>query len=829
MSKSKFFCNLQSLSILLFLAPLGILCGCGSATIPNFQLTVQNTGTGTGSITSIPAGISCGQTCGISFAKGTAVTLTATPSSNSTFAGWSGACTGTGTCTVTLMASASVTAAFNVIPVQLTVQNAGTGTGTVTSSPTGINCGTTCSATFGLGTSVTLTAAPSTGSTFAGWSGACSGTSTCAVTLTAATSVTATFNVPTSQLTVQDAGTGTGTVTSSPSGINCGTTCSANIATGTSVTLTETAGTGSTFAGWSGGCSGTSACVVALAANTSVTATFNLTSGIVLTVQDAGTGSGTVTSSPAGIDCPGTCAAGFDKGTQVVLTAVPAGGTTFAGWSGLCTGIGNCNLTLEGSTTVTPTFETGTANITSINHIVMFSQENRSLDNYFGAMRQYWAENGIPDQSFDGLPQFNPTSGEPPLKGPAPSNPGCNPADPMPSDCVWDTSNPVTSYHLITVCNENTSPSWSEAHVDWNYNDQVGKYPAKNNGFVHTAAHDARTNPGTPFYDVDGIRTMGYWDGKDMNYDYFMATSFGTSDRFFQPAMSRTNINREYLAAATSGGYAYPNGFDAADTPQLKSTTIFQELDKAGISWRVYINPEGTGCSGPPYEASCLIQTSYLENFTYAQHILNSSPQNIAPISQFFTDLTNGTLPQFTEIEPASDAGLDEHGSDSDNFPENVQAGARYVSSIMNALMASSYWSDSALLYTYDESGGMYDHVPPQPEPSPDGIPPLDLPEDSVCYSATGPTCNFTWTGYRIPFIVVSPFAKKNYVSHTVADSTAILKFVETRFNLPALNHRDAAQIDLTEFFDFNNPPWATPPTPPSQNLSNPCYLDKLP
>jgi phospholipase C len=829
MSKSKFFCNLQSMSILLFLAPLGILCGCGSATIPNFQLTVQNTGTGTGSITSIPAGISCGQTCGISFAKGTAVTLTATPSSNSTFAGWSGSCSGTGTCTVTLTASASVTAAFNVIPVQLTVQNAGTGTGTVTSSPTGISCGTTCSATFGLGTSVTLTATPSTGSTFAGWSGACSGTSTCAVTLTAATAVTATFNVPTSQLTVQNAGTGTGTVTSSPSGINCGTTCSANIATGTSVTLSETAGTGSTFAGWSGACSGTGACVVALAANTSVTATFNLSSGIILTVQDAGTGSGTVTSSPAGIDCPGTCAAGFDKGTQVVLTAVPAGGTTFAGWSGLCTGIGNCNLTLEGSTTVTPTFETGTANITSINHIVMFSQENRSLDNYFGAMRQYWAENGIPDQSFDGLPQFNPTSGEPPLKGPAPSNPGCNPADPMPSDCVWDTSNPVTSYHLITVCNENTSPSWSEAHVDWNYDDQVGKYPAKNNGFVHTAAHDARTNPGTPFYDVDGIRTMGYWDGKDMNYDYFMATNFGTSDRFFQPAMSRTNINREYLAAATSGGYAYPNGFDAADTPQLKSTTIFQELDKAGISWRVYINPEGTGCSGPPYEASCLIDTSYLENFTYAQHILNSSPQNIAPISQFFTDLTNGTLPQFTEIEPASDAGLDEHGSDSDNFPENVQAGARYVSSIMNALMESSYWSDSALLYTYDESGGMYDHVSPQPEPSPDGIPPLDLPEDSVCYSATGPTCNFTWTGYRIPFIVVSPFAKKNYVSHTVADSTAILKFVETRFNLPALNHRDAAQIDLTEFFDFNNPPWATPPTPPSQNLGNPCYLDKLP
>jgi phospholipase C len=293
--------------------------------------------------------------------------------------------------------------------------------------------------------------------------------------------------------------------------------------------------------------------------------------------------------------------------------------------------------------------------------------------------------------------------------------------------------------------------------------------------------------------------------------------------------MARTNINREYLAAATSGGYAYPNGFDTEDTPQLRSTTIFQELDKAGISWKVYINPEGTGCAGPPYQASCLVQNAYLENFTYAQHIVLDSPQNIAPISEYFSDLANDTLPQFAEIEPASDAGLDEHGSDSDDHPENVQSGARYVSSIINALMESSSWNDSALIFTYDESGGMYDHVSPQPAVSPDGIPPVDLPPTSVCATITGPTCDFVWTGYRIPLIVVSPFAKKNYVSHTVADSTAILKFVETRFGLQALTNRDAAQIDMTEFFDFNNPQWMSPPVPPLQNLSNPCYLNKLP
>ncbi len=548
-----------------------------------------------------------------------------------------------------------------------------------------------------------------------------------------------------------------------------------------------------------------------------------------LTVTSTGTGGGTVTSSPAGINCPQICTAKFSKGTAVVLTATPEDGTTFAGWSGSCTGTGKCSLILGASAAVTSTFEQGTAGITSLKHIIFFAQENRSLDNYFGAMREYWKENGIPDQSFDGLPQFNPTSGQAPLYGPPPAIPGCNPADPPPSNCVWDTSVTVASFHMISVCNENTSPSWNEAHVDWNYGDQVGRYPAKNNGFVHTAAGDARKNPGTPLFDTNGIRAMGYWNGTDLNYDYFMASNFGTSDRFFHPAMSRTEINREYLDAATSGGYAYPNGTNAQDMPQLKSKLIFEELQTAGISWKVYINPAGTGCAGPPYKASCLIQTGYLEGFTYAQTILAKYPQKVAPISEYFSDLENGTLPQVAEIEPASDAGLDQHGSDSDAHPENVQNGAKYTSTLINALMQSSSWEDSAFIFTFDESGGMYDHVAPQPTVSPDGIPPIDLQPGDVCTGVKGPTCNFIYTGYRIPLTVVSPYAKKNYVSHTVMDSTAILKFIETRFNLPPLTKRDAAQPDMTEFFDFNNPPWMSPPVPPQQNVKNPCYLNKLP
>jgi len=810
------------------------LTSSASSAPTTFQLSVQMAGTGAGTVTSTPAGISCPTNCTANFPSGTVVKLTATPNSTSKFGGWFGACGGTTSCALTLKSNATTIAEFNltITPLLLVVRSAGTGKGTVTSSPLGISCGTTCRASFPTGTPVALSAAPNSGSTFTGWTGACSGISTCTVNLISATSVTATFTstIPPVELTVESAGTGAGTITSSPSGVSCGFTCSASFASGTSVKLTATPGSGAKFAGWSGACSGKSTCIVDLKAAESVTAKFTSSATpIQLTVQPGGTGSGTVTSSPSGVNCTTTCTADLPKGTAVTLTATASPGSTFAGWSGLCTGTGPCSVTLKASATVTPTFEIGTANITALNHIVFFAQENRSLDNYFGAIRQYWAENGIPDQSFDGLPQFNPTSGLPPLKGPIPALPGCNPSDPMPSGCVWDPKNLIPSYHLTTVCNENTSPSWDEAHVDWNYTDQVGKYAAQNNGFVYTAAQDARFNPGTPFFDVDGIRAMGYWDGVDMNYDYFMATNFATSDRFVQPALSRTNINREYLAAATSGGYGFPNGFDAQDTPQLTSTTIFQELDKAGISWKVYVNPEGTGCAGPPYLASCLIKNSYFENFTYAQHVLLYSPQNIAPISEYFSDLANGTLPQFAEIEPPSDAGLDEHGSDSDLYPENVQAGAQFASTIINGLMESSSWNDSALIFTYDESGGMYDHVPPQPAVSPDGIPPVDLPPDSVCSTVTGRICDFVWTGYRIPLIVVSPFAKKNYVSHTVADSTAILKFVETRFNLPTLNNRDAAQIDMTEFFDFNNPPWITPPTPPLQNLSNPCYLNKLP
>jgi len=538
-------------------------------------------------------------------------------------------------------------------------------------------------------------------------------------------------------------------------------------------------------------------------------------------------GSGTVTGSPAGISCQPTCTASLAAGTSVKLTALAEKGSYFAGWSGACKGTSNtCQVTMNSSLAVTATFRvTQTVNV--LKHIIFMAQENRGLDHYFGALRAFWAANKFSDQSFDGLPQFNPSSGIPPLYSPPPTNPGCDAAYPPPNDCVVDSKSPkVASYHLITQCIENPSPSWNEGHVEWNLSNPVSATPSLN-GYVYTGAHDARLN-NPPFHDIDGIRSMGYYDDTDLNYYYLMASEFATSDRWFAPVMTRTSSNRDYLIAATSQGYVYPIGTDSADQSLLTAATIFQELQNAGITWKIYVNPENTPCASNP-TPQCLLKLSYVQNFQWGQTIPANYPQHLVPISQFFTDLKNGTLPQVAQIEPASSAGLDEHGSDSDQYPINIQLGARYVSSLIDALMTSASWKNSAFILTFDEVGGLYDHVAAQPAVSPDGIKPRDLLSGDICTRTTGPNCDFTYTGYRLPLIVVSPYARKHYVNHNVADFTAILKLIETRFNLPALTKRDAAQINMTQFFNFNFPPWMTPPTPPVQTTSGSCYLNQLP
>ncbi|MBX3273381.1 MAG: hypothetical protein KF729_24170 [Sandaracinaceae bacterium] len=328
-------------------------------TLLDRPLDVTVAGTGSGRVTSAPAGVDCPGTCRGTWPHGEVVVLTARAADDSTFAGWAGACSGAEpTCSVRLEAAAATTATFTLRPRRLTVTRVGSGT--VASSPAGISCGTGCAADFPHGTTVRLTATPATGWVIGGWTGACEGAGvTCDVPMTAARETTLTFRVTTRALTVRRAGTGTGRVTSAPAGIDCGTDCSEDYAYDTRVTLSALPDTAtSRFAGWSGACSGMDACAVTMTEARDVTATFTLLDRA-LDVEVGGRGAGSVTSEPAGITCPGTCRAVYPHGREVVLTARPADGNVrFAGWTGACTNPETtCRVTMTQARTVRATFQ----------------------------------------------------------------------------------------------------------------------------------------------------------------------------------------------------------------------------------------------------------------------------------------------------------------------------------------------------------------------------------------------------------------------------------------------------------------------------------------
>jgi Divergent InlB B-repeat domain len=317
-----------------------------------YSLTLKRSGDGSGVVSSRPAGIDCGDRCSARFASGRAVTLTARAGDGSVFKGWSGGgCAGTNQCSVTMDRWRTVIATFGVATTTYTldVGSRGSGTGSVTSAPSGIDCGKTCKASFSANTSITLTATADPGSVFAGWSESSCGTAaTCPLALDHDLSVTATFNAaPKHRLTIVEMGLGSGTVTSSPSGaMNCPTSCKASFAEHASVTLTATANPGSLFAGWSVTSCGTSAtCTVTLDHDVSLTASFELqTQQLIVGVK----GSGTITSSPVGINCAASCQAPFPKGTTITLTAKPVGNSAFVNWAGACSGtINPCKLKLD--------------------------------------------------------------------------------------------------------------------------------------------------------------------------------------------------------------------------------------------------------------------------------------------------------------------------------------------------------------------------------------------------------------------------------------------------------------------------------------------------
>ena len=304
------------------------------------------------------------EACEAEYPFGAEIVFVAEPDSESEFVEWGGDCSGNEECELTMDEEHFVSAVFDVTHFALEIEFEGTGGGTVECEVEGGPV-EECEPSYVEGTEVVLIAEPDSESEFVEWEGCDAEPSAteCEVTIDEDREVFVTFDLeplPQFTLEVEREGSGSGTVTSSPAGIDCGVECEAEFEEGETVTLTAEASLGSEFVEWEGCDEEPSAeeCEVTIEGDRVVVAVFEPepASEFALTVSLAGTGSGTVTSSPAGINCGIDCSDAYASGTEVTLTATPATGSTFSGWSGACTGTGACKVTMSATRSVTATF-----------------------------------------------------------------------------------------------------------------------------------------------------------------------------------------------------------------------------------------------------------------------------------------------------------------------------------------------------------------------------------------------------------------------------------------------------------------------------------------
>ena len=412
-------------------------------------------------------------------------------------------------------------------------------------------------------------------------------------------------------------------------------------------------------------------------------------------------------------------------------------------------------------------------------------QENRSFDHYFGKMPDYRRKNNIPGaEDIDGLPADA-------------SNPALQ--DVGVGGSIDPSKPPVTSYHIITECHENLSCTWNESLKNWNFLDPASEDP-KLDGFVAVAGRWSRANPTadpTPV-DLAGKRAMGYYTEDDLPFYYALASQFAMSDRHFCSLRTHTLPNRLYLLGGSSFGHVNALRADEGETV-VDKPCIFDVLDEAGISWKIYMRDKNVPGS-----------FTFYSSFTAYNRNGGKNNPKIVDAEEFLADAASGNLPQVAMIESGVNTGLDEHPRN------NCQKGAAYMSRFFFALMKSPAWKKSAMIFTYDEHGGLYDHVVPPPAVKPDDIPPR-FPNDLTVRA------DFDRYGFRVPFVMVSPWVKKNYVSHQVTDHTSVLKLIENRFKLRNLSARDAAAHDFSDMFDFNQMSWEVPPQLPAQPTNGLC------
>ncbi len=325
----------------------------------------------------------------------------------------------------------------------------------------------------------------------------------------------------------------------------------------------------------------------------------------------------------------------------------------------------------------------------------------------------------------------------------------------------------VAAFHMANTCQPSGSPSqqWNDMLTQWDNGAM--------DGFVRSGS---------------GPTAMGYWDHTDLPFYTALAKTFPNCDRYFASCFGQTYPNRRYLLAATSMGTIHTIAEPDPTTLEPPNGTIADLCAKHGIPWMdYYTNAPSLGLYLP----------------SLARNI-----KKIAKMDQFFTDAAAGTLPAVALIEPDFD-------KQSEEDPQDISVGESFSAKVIDAVMHSPAWPKTVLIWTYDEHGGYYDHVPPPVAVAPDAVPPRLKPGDKPF--------TFARYGFRVPTVIISPMAKKDYVSHVVHDHTSWLSLVEHKYNLPALTNRDGAADNLLDSLDLKGTPaFLTPPTLPAPRNPNP-------
>jgi phospholipase C len=446
-----------------------------------------------------------------------------------------------------------------------------------------------------------------------------------------------------------------------------------------------------------------------------------------------------------------------------------------------------------------PDLPAGTALIPKIKHIVVLMQENHSYDNYLGTLAG--RGDGLP-LGPDGVP---------------------NPANVLPN------GQRVAAHHLQSTAQSpgNPTQTWNASHIAFD--------GGTCGGFARSVWETVSCgDPAVP---------MGHWTEADLPFYHGLARTFPVADRWFSSCMGPTFPNRRFLIAGTAHGLIDDLPWDLADYPA--AGTIFDALSARGIPWVNYHNvhpatallKRALGGFGLVALRRLAQLGRWLPGMTNAVRGNKAFTADLYPLGlarcvrhlrttqRFFADAAEGTLPAVSIVDPDFVLYSEEN-------PQDISLGESFAAAVIGAVLRGPAWESTLLLWVYDEHGGYYDHVPPPEAVTPDEVPArnwqLSTPWARALLRALAPKSlarlanaddgpiTYDRYGFRVPAVIISPYARPDFVLSEVLDHTSVLKLIEEKWNLPPLTRRDAAAVSPLGAIDLDAPPaFLTPPDLP--------------